>query len=213
MQCSSGPRQAQDNLAASALATRWRWARGAFLAVAIAAGATASGAQEMPAKGQACVACHGSAGNSTQPGVPSIAGQPKQFLVSALYQFREGKRKNERMSPMAADLSNADMNALAAYFALQKRSGEAHPLDAQQTDAGRKLTEVNNCIACHARDLKGQQHIPGLTGQSADYLTAQLTAFRAGTRGDLDGVMSSAAQNLSDPDIQVLAQYLASLAP
>lgn len=190
-----------------------RLVRAAALVALCAGFAPALRAQEMPAKAQACVACHGPAGNSSQAGIPSIAGQPKQFLTSALYQFREGKRKNPQMSPMAADLSNADMNALAAWFSAQKRSGEGGKIDAQQAEAGRKLTEANNCVACHAANLKGQQHIPGLAGQHAAYLKAQLLAFRAGTRGELDGVMSSAAQGLSDGDIDVLAQYLSSLEP
>ena len=55
----------------------------------------AAGAEEGRAKAAACVACHGENGNSANPAFPSLSGQPKQFIVSSLFQFREGKRENE----------------------------------------------------------------------------------------------------------------------
>jgi cytochrome c553 len=70
----------------------------------------------------------------------------------------------------------------------------------------------NNCAACHTKTLAGQQHIPRLAGQQYDYLKAQLSAFRASTRADMDGVMTSAAQGLSEQDVEVLSDYLSSLA-
>jgi cytochrome c553 len=59
--------------------------------------------------------------------------------------------------------------------------------------------------------LAGQQHIPRLAGQQLDYLRTQLRGFKASTRFDMDGQMTSAAQPLSDADIETLANYLASL--
>jgi len=59
--------------------------------------------------------------------------------------------------------------------------------------------------------LKGQQHIPRLAGQQSVYLSAQLRGFKAGTRFDMDGNMTAAAQPLTPGDIQILAEYLAAL--
>ena len=53
-------------------------------------------------KAQVCVACHGPDGNSTNPAMPSLAGQPAQFIATQLFMFREGNRKDPQMSPMAA---------------------------------------------------------------------------------------------------------------
>jgi len=64
-----------------------------------------------------CVACHGEGGNSANPAVPSIAQQPAQFISTELFMFREGNRKDAQMSPVAAGLSNADMNELGKHFA------------------------------------------------------------------------------------------------
>ena len=64
---------------------------------------------------------------------------------------------------------------------------------------------------CHSPALTGLQHIPRLAGQQFEYLRAQLRGFKAQTRADLDGNMTSAAQPLSDKDIEVLADYLSGL--
>jgi cytochrome c553 len=169
-----------------------------------------AGAEEGRAKAQTCIACHGPGGNSVIPSIPSLTGQPKQFIVSALYQFREGKRKNDQMTPMAANLSNADLNDLAAFFAAQPLAAWPAKTTANLAE-GKRLATENNCVACHAANLMGQQHIPRLAGQHKDYLGAQLRSFKASTRGEMDGVMTSAAQALTEADIEVLTDYLAGL--
>lgn len=170
-----------------------------------------AGVEEGRVKAQACVACHGASGNSTNPAIPSISGQPKQFIVSALYQFREGKRKNEQMSPIAANLSNADLNDLAAYFSAQSITPTGFKTSEANIAAGKRLASEHHCVACHAANLMGQQHIPRIAGQQRDYLREQLRGFKASTRADIDGVMTSAAQALTAQDIDVLADYLAGL--
>ncbi len=158
-----------------------------------------------------CAACHGAGGNSTNRDVPSIAGQPRQFLAMALFQFREGNRKDAQMTPMAANLSNADMNELAAYFAAQKAEPPKHRANPENAEAGPGLTKKFNCSQCHGPRMLGQQHIPRLAGQQFEYLRVQLRGFKAGTRSDIDGNMTSAAKALADKDIEILADYLAGL--
>ena len=70
-----------------------------------------------------------------------------------------------------------------------------------------------NCVQCHGHALVGVQHIPRLAGQQYEYLRTQLRGFKAQTRADLDGNMTSAAQPLTEKDIDVLADYLAGLGP
>ena len=161
---------------------------------------------------QLCAACHGPDGNSAQPAMPSLAGQPAQFISTQLFQFREGNRKDPQMSPVAKTLSNADMNELARYYSRQKPAPPAHKTAPESAAAGRQLAERFNCVQCHGSALAGVQHIPRLAGQQYEYLKTQLRGFKAQTRADLDGNMTSAAQLLSDKDIDVLADYLAGLA-
>jgi cytochrome c553 len=162
-------------------------------------------------KAQACAACHGPGGNSTNPLVPTLAGQPQQFIVTQLFMFREGKRKDAQMSPLTASLSNADLNDLAAYFSAQPHAAPPRVTTPEVAAAGRRIAEQQNCVACHARTLMGQQHIPRLAGQQAEYLRVQLRGFKASTRFDMDGNMTSAAQALTDADIDILADYLSGL--
>ncbi len=170
-----------------------------------------AGVEEGRAKAQTCIACHGPSGNSANPAIPSLSGQPKQFIVSALFQFREGKRVNAQMSPFAANLTNADLNDLAAYFSAQVIAPDQTKTSASNMTEGRQLSVRNNCVACHAANLMGQQHIPRLAGQHKAYLRDQLRSFKASTRGEMDGVMTSAAQALTEQDIDVLAEYLSGL--
>lgn len=176
-----------------------------------AVGAAFAQEAAMPPKAQVCISCHGAGGNSTIATIPNLASQPKQFLVAALYMFREGNRKNEQMTPFAATLTNADMNELAAYFSAQKLAPPKATLTAAQMATGVALTQQNNCVACHAATLGGQQHIPRLAGQQYAYVKAQLVGFHASTRYDPDGVMTSAAQALSEQDIEALSVYVAGL--
>jgi cytochrome c553 len=162
-------------------------------------------------KAQVCAACHGPEGNSALAAIPSLAGQPAQFVATQLLMFRENKRKDAQMSPFAANLSNTDLNNIAAYFAAQKLTPPARTTDAGIAEAGVRLATRLNCVQCHGPALLGQQHIPRLAGHQYDYLKIQLHGFKAGTRFDMDGNMTSAAQSLSDGDIETLANYLAGL--
>ena len=169
--------------------------------------------EDVPRKAQACIACHGLGGNSTDPAMPAIAGQPAQFISTALFMYREGNRKDPLMAPMASSLSNADMNELAAYFSRQRAAASTHRTAPENSAAGARLAEQHHCVQCHGPALLGLQHIPRLAGQQFAYLKTQLLSFKARTRGDFDGNMTSAAQLLTEREIDILADYLSGLSP
>ena len=154
----------------------------AIFALATVASIAHAGTEEGRAKSQVCAACHGVDGNSAIPTIPSLAGQPRQFITQALFMFREGRRKNEQMTPFAAKLSNADLNDLAQYFSAQKLTPPTRQAEGDIVARGRAVTEKNNCVACHTATLVGQQHIPRLAGQHEPYLLEQLKAFKVHTR-------------------------------
>ena len=163
-------------------------------------------------KAEPCAACHGPEGRSPLADTPSLAAQPKQFITTQLVMFREGNRKSPVMNALAAPLSNADINDLGSYFAAQAAPDRAGPtLSADAAAAGRALADRLFCTQCHGADLKGQQHIPRLAGQRADYLRTQLLGFKAQTRFDMDGNMTAAAQAMTPADIETLATWLGSL--
>ncbi len=186
-------------------------AAGLLLAAALPVSALAADRAAGMQKAQTCVACHGPEGNSASPAIPSLAGQPAQFIATQLVMFREGRRKDAQMSPFATGLANADLNNIAAYFAAQKLALPIREASAATAEAGARLAQQFNCTQCHGPTLMGQQHIPRLAGQQMDYLKTQLLGFKASTRFDMDGQMTSAVQALSEADIATLADYLSAL--
>ena len=162
-------------------------------------------------KAATCIACHGAAGNSSNPAYPSLAAQTPLYIYYQLLQFREGRRVNEQMSPFATKLTDADMKDIAAYFSAQKSLGSEIKINAVEAESGKAVTARNHCGSCHMPDYAGQKHIPRVAGLQLDYLITQMRGFKTGARQDIDGSMASAAQPLSEKDIVDVAAYLASL--
>ena len=184
----------------------------ALLSLAAARPVLAADMEALEKKAVLCAACHGAQGNSTNPAVPSLAGQPKQFITTQLVMFREGNRKDPQMSAIAAGMANAEINDYGTYFTAQVPiPPAASGMDPARVAASQRLSDQYHCVSCHGAALKGQQHIPRLAGQQSVYLAAQLRGFKAGTRFDMDGNMTSAAQPLTEIDIELLSEYLAAL--
>ena len=162
-------------------------------------------------KAEACSACHGADGNATIPGTPSLAGQPVYFTHWQLIKYRDGRRKDPQMSPLAKNLSDTDMADLAAYYAAQRALPRPATTDPTKVAEGKRLAVFHHCASCHRPDLSGQQQVPRLAGQDYEYLLRLLRGFKARTASDLDGTMTMAAQPLREEDIENLVQYLASL--
>jgi cytochrome c553 len=159
-----------------------------------------------------CATCHGFEGRSQTDGVPSLAGQPDQFIQWQLVYFRSGTRKDPVMQPFAAALSDADIRNLGAYFASLPASGPAPAADEQPalTERGAMLAARHHCASCHQDNYAGQQATARLAGQREEYLVKALRDFKSGARtGGGVAAMPSAAYPLTADDIAALAHYLA----
>lgn len=157
------------------------------------------------AKAGACFGCHGAEGNSLNPLYPNLAGQQAIYIVNQLTAFRNNKRANPIMSGMAKNLTDTDIENLAAYFASRKtkRAG-GDPALAKQGES-----KASQCFGCHANDAQGRGAFPKLAGQHPAYLAKQLQNFKKGERKS--GPMQAITANLSDSDIAQLTAYLGSL--
>lgn len=162
-------------------------------------------------KAEACIACHGVAGNSTMPMFPVLAGQNARYLYLELRDFKEGARVNPMMSPMAVNLSKEDMQDLAAYFAAQTPAAIKFQADPAKVKLGFAKSEEVLCSMCHLGGMKGQNEIPKLSGQHYAYIKKQLMDFRARDRHNDAGNMTSVTKTLSDEDIENLSQYIANI--
>ena len=89
------------------------------LTIVLSAPALAGDADAGKKKSQTCVACHGADGNSAAPDFPKIAGQHYDYLLNALKSYKSGARKNPIMAPLVANLTQRDMEDLAAWYSSQ----------------------------------------------------------------------------------------------
>ncbi len=166
-----------------------------------------------------CAGCHGADGNSVNPEWPKLAGQGAPYLVKELHNFKNGKRKNATMAPMAMGLSDLDMENLAAYFSSQTMSQGAASKDLVELGqkiyrGGNPATGVAACIGCHGPTGDGNPaaKFPRLAGQHAKYVENQLHAFKSGERSnDAGKMMRNIATKLSEKEIQAVASYVEGL--
>ena len=160
---------------------------------------------------ETCAACHGAGGNSENPAFPALAGQTWRYLYIQLKDFKEGRRTDPVMSPMAANLTRDEMIALGNYFAGQKPKPIAFKADEARVATGKKISDAVLCPMCHLGGFVGQNEIPRVAGQHPEYVRKQLHDFKSRKRTNDAGNMTSVAGSLSDDDIENLAQYIANL--
>lgn len=194
---------------------------GMVMAVSMAGLAHAGGdAAAGQAKSATCAACHGADGNSMMGNFPSLAGQGERYLVKQMQDVKSGARAIPEMTGLLDNLSQQDLEDIAAYFASQKGGiGQAKP---ELVEAGQALYRGGNlangvaaCTACHSPNGSGNAPagFPRLSGQHPEYTAKQLRAFRSGERAN-DGesrMMRDVAARLTDAEIEAVANYLRGL--
>lgn len=212
----------------------------AALAVALASGAVSAAhaadakvvmgdAKKGEAVAQVCQSCHVADGSRGAPTYPILQGQIPQYIVKQLTEFKSGKRQNAIMNGMAAALTDEQMRDVAAFYA-SKKAKDGAAKDKDLVVLGEKIyrggvaeTKIPACAGCHSPDGAGiPAQYPRLAGQHAEYVTAQLTAFRAATFNTAAGntatpprtnseQMMGVAAHLTDKEIAAVADYIAGL--
>jgi cytochrome c553 len=177
----------------------------------IPAGAIAQNAAAGKEKAVVCGACHGVDGNSTIPQNPILAGQTSRYIYLQLKDFKEGRRKDPLMSPMAANLSKKDMFDIAAYYAAQKPTNQNSRGDASKAARGKPVADAALCTMCHLGGFSGQNEVPRAAGQHYEYVLKQLKDFKTKTRSNDAGNMTAVLRTIPDEDLEALAAYIASL--
>lgn len=182
-------------------------------------------------KSAACAACHGADGNSVNPVWPKLAGQHAGYTVAQLEHFAEpqadSSRFNALMYGQATGLSEQDRKDIAAYFEQQAiTQGQADPALVERGEkiyrGGIPEDNVAACIACHGPAGKGNAaaNYPAVASQHAAYLVAQLKAYKLGMKdpsaagarsSDPNQMMRNTAANLSEEDMEAVAQYMQGL--
>jgi cytochrome c553 len=103
------------------------------------------------------------------------------------------------------------MQELANYFSKQKLSSKGFKADPDKAKLGKAKADETLCAMCQLGEFVGQNEIPKVAGQNFDYVVNILKAFKAKTRTNDAGNMTSVASTLSDTDIENLAHYISGL--
>jgi cytochrome c553 len=190
-----------------------------------------------------CAACHGSDGNGFIPDYPKLAGLGENYLLKQLRDIQasqtaggetlpDGARKVDLMAGLLKDLSDSDLQAIAAFYANQSLAMTGATADlkvkvnsGEQVDSlalgenlyryGNQRTGVPACSGCHSPTGQGNSPagFPRLGGQYPNYVAQQLKNFRGGERTN-DGesqVMRQVAELMSDAEISAVANYVSGL--
>jgi cytochrome c553 len=193
------------------------------LAALLPLGAAAQPAKQPDlARGQAiatqvCAACHTVDGSRGAPANPILAGQHPEYIVKQLTEFKADKRKNPIMKGFASALSEDDMRNVAAFYG-SKQAKPGFAKHKELVGLGERIyrggivnAQVAACAACHSPTGAGiPSHYPRIGGQHADYVEAQMHAFRAGQRTN-SPEMTAMAERMSDREIKAVADYIAGL--
>lgn len=185
----------------------------AALSIALTVPSLAADLEAGKKKAEVCAACHGENGISQMENVPSLAGQPDQFIQWQLVFFRSGTRKNEQMQGIVEQLDNEDIRNLGAYFA------SLAPPKATKTDdnpdlskKGAQAANGRRCANCHTDSFAGTGAVARIADQREDYLLKALHDYKSGARsGGGMAAMADVAYPLSEEEITALVHYLAHL--
>jgi cytochrome c553 len=159
-----------------------------------------------------CTMCHGVRGIS-EADSPNLAGQYAAAIFKQLRDYRSGARTSAIMSPRAKDLTDQDIDDIAAYYAYLPRlsggpAGGSHLVPVIVAN-GAPMRNIAPCGACHG-GVAYKDGAPWLTGESAVYLKAQLTAFASGARhNDISEQMRNVARGMTQAEIEAAAGFYA----
>jgi cytochrome c553 len=162
-----------------------------------------------------CAGCHGSDGNSPNPKIPSLAGQPADYLFKASMDYQYGLRQNELMRKAVAGLDEATIRAIAIYFSEQQpdsslfyvsnRSKHFDPIG-----DGQRIASA--CNGCHGDNGNSRvSGVPSLSGLHVKYLYAATMSYRDGRRAHK--TMQTMVDFLDELSTEKVAFYYASQQP
>ncbi len=160
-------------------------------------------ATDRPENLQLCDACHGEDGQAVDPQWPNLAGQNAAYMAIQLTKYRDGVRQSDVMTPLLSQLSDSELEKLAAWYSQQPVAAAA---SGESELAARGQHLAGYCVTCHG--LSGNTvntDWPNLAGQQAAYLANRLRAFQSGE--SFNASMTPVIASFSDADIEALTAY------
>lgn len=163
-----------------------------------------------------CQHCHGRDGNSLRPDVPNLASQNAKYLLEQIEKFATRQRNDFVMSELAASFTPEDKVNIAIFY--HSKPVKPQPIDEQKAANGKVLYH-RVCSSCHGIEGYGNQKLARLAGQKPVYVMNVLKAFRnnandpaaANESKRKSKLMEGIVKNLSDEEIESVAEYVASM--
>ncbi len=163
----------------------------------------------------ACARCHGFDGAADGSGAfPRLDGQSPEYLANQLLAYTSGDRKNALMEPIARGLNDAEIKAVAQYYATARATSFAPGFQSSQllargeqlAKAGDLNVRVEACESCHGPNGRGMPPaMPYIAGQYSHYIKLPFQMYRQGYRKTAQ--MGDPARNLRDQDVAAVAAY------
>lgn len=174
------------------------------LASAVAAPAASAADPATEERVQFCKTCH-------RPGytvsyVPTLDGQPREYLLNTLKAFKEKRRGSEGHQRYWGQRAEDEMRVVADYFSANAPVREEFKVDAAKVAAGKAKADALKCASCHLPTYAGKDAVPRLAGLHPEYAAGQLRAFTAGTRKH---PRIDASTGITQDDSTALGQYFA----
>ncbi len=160
------------------------------------------------AAAEGCSGCHGETGISETPGMPNLVGFDAKYMVAAIVAYKNGQRKHGMMKTLVSALTEAEINSLGLFYALQKPAKAKTPAPGNKA-AGKAAATA--CAGCHGEGGVSTGTAPSLAGQDAQYFAAAMRAYKTGARAD--AAMKAPAASLDDTAMKDLAAYYADQVP
>ena len=195
-----------------------------FVFSALMLGFPAVAAADVDALMKGCNGCHGDNGISQSSDVPTIGGLAEFVHVDALYiyqdearpcaesEYRHGdtSRAATTMCAVAADLSEDDIDALAAAYAALPYVKAKQEFDAGMAATGKGLHD-EHCDRCHSEEGTNPEDEAGmLGGQQMGYLRDTFAQYGDGSR-EQPKKMKEKLDALSADQIEALVHYYGSV--
>lgn len=170
-----------------------------------------------------CSYCHGQAGASIEPDVPTIGGYSSEFLFNNIKAYRDHERhcadtkyysgpnkgKTTNMCEISKDLTDSDIRQIAVLFSKLKFAHAKQQFDPALAEKG-KLIHETNCEQCHSKGATQANDDAGMmAGQWMPYLRQAFDEFLTGKR-PLPKKMKRKLDGLTPEDIEALVNFYGS---
>lgn len=165
-----------------------------------------------------CSACHGEdAWGSYDGEIPQLAGQHAKVIIKQLSDIHAGIRINAKMMPVVKELVTEAPQLVADIAGyLETLPMNPYPEEGYAEDlSAAESTYRQKCASCHGTrgEGDGSKLYPLVQGQHYEYLLRELRWLRDGERGNADPKMVEQIRDMSDNELDLMADYLSRLMP